>query len=371
MSESLSMPTSMAKTKSNRALIAMSGGVDSSVAAALMLQKNWDCCGATMRLYDNATVGLEQTKTCCSLDDVEDARAVARRLGIPYYVFNFQDDFEKKVIGNFIASYENGRTPNPCLECNRHLKFEKLLHRAKELDYDVVVTGHYARITYDADRNRYLLKKALDSTKDQSYVLYTLTQEQLAHTHFPLGEMTKDETRALAQELGFINADKKDSQDICFVPDGDYASFIERQTGRVYEPGEFVDQDGKVMGQHRGIIRYTIGQRKGLGLALLEPAYVCALDMEKNQVILGRNEDLMSTEVYANNINLIAYDHLDAPIRCKGKIRYRQTEEACTLYQEGPDVIKAVFDEPQRAVTKGQALVLYDGDTVIGGGTII
>ena len=246
-----------------KALIAMSGGVDSSVAAYIMKEEGFDCIGCTMKLYDNADAGVSRDKTCCSLDDVEDARSVAARLDMPYYVFNFSDDFREKIICKFIDSYERGRTPNPCIDCNRYMKFAKLCERARILGCDFIVTGHYARIYKEGEK--YVLKKALDETKDQSYVLYNLTQDILAHTRFPLGEMKKSETREIAEKCGFINAKKPDSQDICFVPDGDYARVIELNTGKKYPPGDFVDKNGNVLGRHKGIIHYTIGQRKGLG----------------------------------------------------------------------------------------------------------
>ena len=254
-----------------KALIAMSGGVDSSVAAYLMQQRGFDCTGITLKLFDSETDAAPGEKTCCSLDDVEDARSVCRRLGIPHFVYNFKDSFTENVIARFIRAYETGCTPNPCIDCNRYIKFDKLIRRAEELDFDCVVTGHYARVEYDDSCGRWLLKKACDLSKDQSYVLYSLTQRQLSKTAFPLGEMTKDETRKLAEQTGFVNARKHDSQDICFVPDGDYARFIEEYTGKTYPNGDFVDESGKVLGEHKGIIRYTVGQRKGLGKKRTSP----------------------------------------------------------------------------------------------------
>lgn len=355
----------------SKALIAMSGGVDSSVAAYLMKEKGYECMGVTMKLFQNEDVGLSKEHTCCSLDDIEDARAVAYRLDMPYYVFNFADKFKEKVIEPFICAYENGMTPNPCIECNRYLKFDKLFKRAKELECDYVVTGHYAIIYFDVVKGRYILKKAVDDTKDQSYVLYSLTQDQLAHIMFPLGGMTKMQARELALANDFINARKHDSQDICFVSNGKYAEFIEDYTGRKYEPGNFVTKTGEVLGTHKGIINYTIGQRKGLGLSLKEPMYVCDVDTEKNQVVLGKNEDLFTTGLDANNINLISVDRIDKPMKVKAKVRYRHTEDDATVWQTGDDTIHVEFDRPQRAITKGQAVVLYDGDIVVGGGTII
>ncbi|MBQ8401397.1 MAG: tRNA 2-thiouridine(34) synthase MnmA [Clostridia bacterium] len=354
----------------SKAIIAMSGGVDSSVAACLMKQRGFDCIGVTMKLFANEDIGIAGEHSCCSLDDVEDARSVARMLEIPYYVFNFADRFREDVIARFISAYENGRTPNPCIDCNRYLKFDKLYHRAGELGRDFVVTGHYARIERDAETGRYLLKKAVDPAKDQSYVLYALTQEQLAHTLFPLGGMTKPEVRKIAEKQGFINARKHDSQDICFVQNGCYADFIEEHTGRSYPAGNFVDQSGNILGRHRGIIRYTIGQRKGLGLALPEPMYVCAVNPSDNTVVLGKESELYTRELTAKDINLISLPYIEKPIRVKAKVWYRQPEMRATVTQTDADTIRVAFDEPQRAVTAGQAVVLYDGDTVVGGGTI-
>lgn len=353
-----------------KALIAMSGGVDSSVAAYLMKEAGFDCIGVTMKLFQNEEIGLSREHTCCSLDDVEDARNVAFHLGIPFHVFNFSDSFEECVIRRFVKAYENGRTPNPCIDCNRFLKFEKLFLRARELSCDYIVTGHYARIEKEETTGRFLLKKAADASKDQSYVLYSLTQEQLSHTMFPLGEMEKTETRRIAEQQNFINARKHDSQDICFVPDGDYAAFIEQYTGVHFPEGDFVDLNGNRMGTHRGIIRYTIGQRKGLGLSVPEPVYVCRLDMENNAVVLGKNEDLFSRVLTAQDINLISVPEIKEPLRLKAKVRYRQKEQWASVVQTGPDSLRVEFEEPQRAITKGQAVVLYDGDTVVGGGTI-
>lgn len=353
-----------------RALIAMSGGVDSSVAAYLMKSQGYDCMGITMKLFHNEDVGIPREHSCCSLDDVEDARSVAFSLGIPYHVFNFSDRFEDTVIRRFKESYENGKTPNPCIDCNRYLKFDKLYHRAKELGYDFVVTGHYARIERDAASGRYLLKKAADGNKDQSYVLYMLTQEQLAHTLFPLGGTVKNEVRRIAETQGFINARKHDSQDICFVQSGNYADFIEEHTGKKYPEGAFVDLNGNILGTHKGVIRYTVGQRKGLGLPFPEPMYVCAVDPISNTVTLGREIELYSQILTAKDINLISVSSIDKPTRLKAKVRYRQTEQWATVIQTDEDTLRIEFDEPQRAVTKGQAVVLYDGDTVVGGGTI-
>ena len=353
----------------NRALIAMSGGVDSSVAAYLTQQQGYVCSGATMRLYDNRKFS-DTESTCCSVDDVEDARAVAYRLGMPFYVFNFTRDFEERVMDNFVDCYESGLTPNPCIECNRHLKFDRFLRRALELGCSHIVTGHYARITHDTQTGRYLLQKAVDAAKDQTYFLYSLTQHQLAHTLFPLGELTKDQARTIAQEQGFINARKKDSQDICFVPDGDYLAFMQRYTGKTYPEGDFLDERGKVVGKHKGAVGYTLGQRKGLGLAMGAPVYVCDKNMEDNTVTVGPNESLFHKALLADNWNWFPFPELTTPIRITAKSRSRMTEQPATVYPEENGMARVEFDEPQRAITPGQAVVLYDGDTVIGGGTI-
>ena len=349
----------------------MSGGVDSSVAALLTKESGDECIGATMKLYNNEDIGVHREKTCCSLDDVEDARSVAYQMDMPYYVFNFTADFHTEVMDRFVDAYENGCTPNPCIDCNRFLKFSALLDKARELGCEYIASGHYARREQDPETGRFILKKGLDPTKDQSYVLYAMTQDQLAHTLFPLGGYTKKEIRHIAQEQGFINADKPDSQDICFVPDGDYASFIEQYTGQSSKPGDFVNKEGKVLGKHKGQIHYTIGQRRGLGISAPESLYVCGKSLDSNEVILGGKQDLMSNYCYINDINLIPWDHLDAPIKCKVKTRYRQPEQPATVEQIGEDLIKITFDEPQRAVTPGQAAVLYDDDMVLGGGTIL
>lgn len=354
-----------------KAMIAMSGGVDSSVAAFLMKNSGYECIGATMKLFQNEDVGISKEHNCCSLDDVEDARNVASSLDMPHYVFNFSDRFKEDVVDKFVQCYENGITPNPCIDCNRYLKFEFLHDRARELGYDYVVTGHYAQISFDKALDRYILKKSVDLSKDQSYVLYSLTQKQLAHTLFPLGEMFKEQVRSIAEEHNFINANKPDSQDICFVQNGSYAEFIEQYTGKKYPEGNFIDKDNNILGTHKGIIRYTVGQRKGLGLSLKAPMYVMSVDPEDNSVKLGSNEDLFSTTLIANRINLITMDKIEQPIRVKAKVRYRHTEQWATVTQIDDDTIKVVFDEPQRAITKGQAVVLYDGDIVVGGGTII
>ena len=354
----------------NKAVIAMSGGVDSSVAAYLMKQRGFDCIGVTMKLFANEDIGISREHSCCSLDDVDDARSVAYSLDMPYYVFNFSDRFETDVIDRFVHAYENGITPNPCIDCNRYLKFDKLYMRAKELDRDYVVTGHYARVEKDGN-GRFLLKKALDDTKDQSYVLYCLTQEQLSHTIFPLGEMRKSQAREIAESQGFINARKADSQDICFVPDGDYAGFIERYTGNAYPDGDFLDENGNVIGRHKGVIFYTIGQRRGIGTGFGKPMYVIGKNADNNTVTLGSNELLFTDTLYADNLNWIAFEYPESEFKCRAKTRYRQTEQPCTVYPQDRNTVRVVFDEKIRAVTPGQHVVFYDGDIVLGGGVIM
>lgn len=353
-----------------KALIAMSGGVDSSVAAYLTKKQGYTCMGAMMKLFDNSILAENQESSCCSLDDAEDARSVAHRLGFPFYVFNAKADFEEKVISKFIRCYECGATPNPCIDCNRHLKFDHLMRKAMELGCDYVVTGHYARIRRDEQTGRYLLYRAADLSKDQSYVLSCLTQFQLAHTLFPLGDMSKSDARAIAEAQGFINARKHDSQDICFVPDGDYVAFMERHTGKKYPQGDFLDLSGKVVGRHQGAVSYTLGQRKGLGLAMGAPVYVCAKDMEKNTVTVGPNEALFHSTLIADEWNWFPFETLTAPLRVHAKARYNQPPQPATVYPGENGIARVVFDVPQRALTPGQAVVLYDGDLVIGGGTI-
>lgn len=353
-----------------KALIGMSGGVDSSVAALLMQKQGFACTGATMRLFSNNILGQEQESTCCSLDDVEDARAVARRMGIPHYTFNFQDDFREKVMEPFVRAYETGLTPNPCIECNRHLKFEHLLRRALELGCEYTVTGHYAQIRFDEGQGRYLLYKAVDKAKDQTYFLANLTQAQLAHTAFPLGSLTKAQVREIAEANGFVNAKKHDSQDICFVPDGDYLAFMERYTGRHYPAGDFLDLEGRKVGTHKGAVAYTLGQRKGLGLAMGAPVYVCRKDMAANTVTVGPNEALYSKTLWAKDWNWFLFESLTEPMAVTVKTRHTQQEAAATVYPEAEGTARVEFEIPQRAVTPGQAVVLYSGDMVVGGGTI-
>ena len=350
--------------------VAMSGGVDSSVAAVLLQQAGYQLSGVNLRMFHNEDLGESPSRTCCSLSDAEDAALVARRLGFPFYVFDFAQTFRDTVIRNFIEEYQQGRTPNPCAECNRSVKFGALLQRVRTLGGDYMATGHYARVERDETSGRYLLKRGKDRSKDQSYFLYMLTQEELAHTLFPLGGMEKSEVRQIAKAHGLVNAKKRDSQDICFVPDGKYADFIERTTGQPSEPGTFVDQEGRVLGQHKGIIRYTKGQHKGLGLSTEQPLYVLEKDVASNAIRLGPDSALWSRTLTAERMNWISVPELAEPMAVTVKTRYTQREAAAMAEPLAGGCIRVTFEEPQRAITAGQAVVLYDGDTVVGGGTI-
>lgn len=343
----------------------MSGGVDSSVAAYLLTRDGYDCVGCTMKLCpDDAS----HEGGCCTVDDAEDARSVARRVGIPFHVFNMTDDFRRAVIDRFVSRYLIGRTPNPCVDCNKTMKFGLLRRRGEELGYDCLATGHYARIEYRDGHWR--LRKALDPSKDQSYVLYHLTQAELSKTLFPLGDLTKEEARKIAAENGFLNAGKPDSQDICFVPDGDYAAVIARYTGVTEPEGDFILPDGTVIGRHKGISRYTVGQRRGLGIAYSEPLYVKRILVAENKVLLARDEDLYESSCDVAEVNWIAGETPSGSVRCAVKIRYRQTEQPATVTPLEGGRAHVEFDRPQRAITPGQSAVFYDGDEVLGGGEI-
>ena len=347
----------------------MSGGVDSSVCAALLLQRGYDVSGVTLRLYDGEDYNAGKTRTCCSLSDVEDARAVCMRIGIPHYAFNFKDAFQKDVIEDFVNEYIMGLTPNPCIECNRHIKFDAMLERAKVLGYDKIATGHYASVKQN-ENGRYLLCRAADISKDQTYVLYCMTQHQLEHTLFPLYGMEKTDVRRLAEEHGLVNSHKPDSQDICFVPDSDYISFIERYTGYKPVSGEYVFSDGKRAGEHSGIINYTIGQRKGLGVTFGKPVFVTDKDPLSNTVTLGDEAELFRRTLFLRDFNLIIADKLSEPMRVTAKSRYSAKEQSALLYPAENGIVRIKFDDPVRAPAKGQACVVYDGDIVVGGGVI-
>ncbi len=356
-----------------RAMVAMSGGVDSAVAALLMKQAGYDVTGVTMRLYrDGDAIPTENgadTMPDADTPDIADARRVAERLGIGYAVCHLEHDFCRLVIDPFVEAYAAGKTPNPCVICNKKLKFGAFLRWALEHDLPTVATGHYARISRDAN-GRYAVRKAVDLSKDQTYMFWSLTQDVLSHVRLPLGELKKSEVRQIAADHAFVNARKHDSQDICFIPGGDYAAFIGRYAGVPDVPGNFIDTNGNILGRHRGMIHYTIGQRKGLGIALGEPMYVSAKDAATGNVTLCRNEELFHRTLTAHDANWLPFDRLDAPLRVEAKIRYQHTVAAATVRQTGEGTLLVEFDEPQRAIASGQSVVFYDGDFLLGGGVI-
>ena len=359
----------------SRVVVGMSGGVDSSVAAYLLKKQGYDVIGVTMQIWqEEDACRTEENGGCCGLSAVEDARRVAAALDIPYYVMNFRKEFQENVIDYFTEEYLNGRTPNPCIACNRYVKWEALLNQSLALGADYIATGHYARIE-ELPNGRFALRRCAAQEKDQTYALYNLTQDQLRRTLMPAGAYSKDEIRAIAQEQGLLVADKPDSQDICFVPDGDYASFIEEQVrsagGKELSGGNFVTRDGQVLGRHKGIIHYTVGQRKGLGLALGYPAFVLEIRPETEEVVIGTYEESLTRTVRADRLNFMSREDLEGPVRVFAKIRYNHRGAWCTAEKTGSDELVCHFDEPQRAVTPGQALVLYDGEYVLGGGTIL
>lgn len=354
--------------------IGMSGGVDSSVAAALLAEQGYDVIGITMRLWDGEEIGgVFRDGTCCSLSAVEDARYVCYKLGIEHYVMDFRREFNESVIDYFVNEYKNGKTPNPCIACNHFLKFDAMIKKAELLGADMVATGHYAKIVFDEESGRYLLKKAAAAAKDQTYALYSLTQEQLSRTLMPLGDLeSKEEVREIAQRLDLITAKKPDSMEICFVPDKDYAGFIERRTGENTDCGNFVDADGNILGKHKGIIHYTVGQRKGLGVTFGKPMFVLGINAESNEVVLGEKGTEFSSELIAENVNFIPFDSLTKPLEVSAKVRYSAKEADAVIEPLEGGGVRAVFSQPQRAITPGQAVVFYErgSNGVIGGGII-
>ncbi len=353
-----------------RVLVAMSGGVDSSVAAAVLKDSGFEVIGGTMEVFPDYEQPSLEEGGCCSLSDIEDAKKVAYKLGIPHYTFNLKEVFHQEVIDDFINEYANARTPNPCVICNKEIKFKALLKRAIELDADYIATGHYARIIHNSG-DRHLLKKSVDKEKDQTYMLYVLNQFQLEHTLMPLGDYNKSKVRKIAKELGFVTHNKPESQDICFVPDDDYIRFLDENSSALFEPGPIVDTEGNKLGEHDGLHRYTIGQRKGLGIAAGYPLYVVALNRDRNAIIVGRDEDVYSKSLYADNLNWISIQTLKEPLDVYARIRYNSQEVPARVYPLEEDKVKVVFNEEQRAITPGQSVVFYDGELVIGGGLII
>ena len=355
-----------------KVVVGMSGGVDSSVAAYLLREQGYEVIGVTMQIWQDEDSALQaENGGCCGLSAVEDARRVAERLEIPYYVMNFKREFRAHVMDYFIAEYLSGRTPNPCIACNRYVKWESLLKRSLEIGADYIATGHYARVE-QLSNGRYAIRNSVTAAKDQTYALYNLTQEQLSHTLMPVGEYTKDEIRAIAEKIGLAVAHKRDSQEICFIPDNDYAGFIDRECeGQVPPPGNFVTADGTVLGKHRGITHYTIGQRKGLGIALGYPVFVTEIRPETNEVVLGEDAEVYTDRLYAGQLNFMSLPDIPEEAGLMAKIRYSDMGSPCVVRRTGEDEICCEFEKPVRAVTPGQAVVLYDGDYVAGGGTIL
>jgi len=354
-----------------KVVVGMSGGVDSSVAAHLLKEAGYEVIGVTMQIWQDEDIAIqEESGGCCGLSAVDDARRVANSLDIPYYVMNFKNEFKCAVIDYFASEYLKGQTPNPCIACNRYVKWESLLKRSLDIGADYIATGHYARIA-QLENGRYTLQKSATAAKDQTYALYNLTQYQLAHTLMPVGEYTKDKIREIANNINLKVANKPDSQEICFIPDNNYAKFITEYTGKIPKEGNYVTQDGKVIGKHKGIIHYTVGQRKGLNLAMGHPVFVLAIRPETNEVVIGNAEDVFSQKLYADNLNFMSIEDLESEMRVDAKIRYSHKGAKCTIRKVDTDIVECIFEEPQRAITPGQAVVFYDGDYVVGGGTIL
>ena len=346
----------------------MSGGVDSAVAAYLLREKGYEVIGVTMQVWQDDNGFTEREGGCCSLTAVDDARMTADTLGIPFYVMNFKEVFREKVIDYFMEEYIEGRTPNPCIACNKYIKFDELLHRAEALGADFVATGHYAKI-YEKD-GRMVMEKAIDDTKDQTYALYNLTQEQLRKTLMPCGDYRKTRIREIAREMDLGVGNKKDSQEICFIDDNDHGRYIYEKKPELRIPGNFVDLSGNVLGRHKGIAYYTIGQRKGLGLSIGRPVFVSKIDKDKNEVVLTDESALFKTTLYADKLNWVSSEAVTKPHRTTAKIRYSAIPAPCTIYPMDEGSVKVVFDEKQRAITAGQSVVFYDANLVLGGGTI-
>jgi tRNA-specific 2-thiouridylase len=355
-----------------KVVVGMSGGVDSSVAAWLLKEQGYDVIGVTMQIWqDEDTTSQEENGGCCGLSAVDDARRVAWDLGIPYYVMNFKEEFKSNVIDYFVEEYQKGRTPNPCIACNRYVKWESLLKRSLDIGADYIATGHYAQID-KLPNGRFALKKSVTAAKDQTYALYNLTQEQLSRTLMPVGAYSKDQIREIATQINLRVAHKPDSQEICFIPDNDYAGFIEENAGEKAPEGDFVDLDGKVIGRHKGITHYTVGQRKGLNLSMGYPVFVVEIRPEANEVVIGKGEDVFSTTLRAGHINWMSIDGIHGETKTvTAKIRYSHKGATCTIQEVEDGLIECRFEEPQRAITPGQAVVFYDGDYVVGGGTIL
>lgn len=355
----------------NKVVVGMSGGVDSSVAAYLLKEQGYDVIGVTMQIWqDEERDAVEENAGCCGLSAVDDARRVSKALDIPYYVMNFKKEFEENVIDYFVKEYTLGRTPNPCIACNRYVKWESLLQRSLNIGADYIATGHYARVI-KFDNGRYGLQKSATISKDQTYALYNLTQDQLKRTLMPVGEYTKEEIREIAEKISLRVANKPDSQEICFVEDNQYANFIEEYSGEKIQEGNFIDLDGNILGRHKGIINYTIGQRKGLGLSLGKPVFVVEIRPETNEVVIGDNTDVFAKGLIANDLNFMPFEKLEGEMELEAKIRYNQKPAKCKIKMIDEDTLECIFQEEQRAITPGQALVLYDDDIVVGGGTII